>query len=403
MQVSIVDFDELPVHDTTWSLNAGPDRRAYVAACCEHLGGVAAVIVRYSPDGKREPLIDMGEASGQPADNGRATQCKIHYSLILDPDGIMYAATHLSGPPLGHVVYNPWGNWGDPHVSFAGAALVVYDTKKDEMLWSDFLYPQEGCRCLALDLQRRRLYSVTYPLDHFHMYELDERRDTDYGRIGAVNPQAVWLDPHGNAYTTDDWGQVLRFDADAQRLEALDRFLPHPPFDNGWHHMVYDVVALPGEPTKVVGVAWAAWPHLWLYDMAEGDQGQMIDLGPFHPDATGHEPNCMNRTHVGGLVFGPDGLLYYSIMSEHDPQRGIISHLRRLDLSTGEHEELGPLHDPVRDEYAPYVSRAVWLSPRDLILGLVMRVPTGIAHVRFEEGELADRADPDFPELRLWG
>lgn len=402
MNIRIVDFRELPVHDTTWALNAGPDRRAYAAACCEHLGGVAAVIVRYAANGKREALVDMGEVSGQPADNGRATQCKIHYSLIIAPDGVLYAATHLSGPPLGHVVYNPWGNWNDPRVSFAGAALLVYDTRTDSVLWTDQLYPQEGCRCLALDVSRRRLYSCTYPLNHFHYYDLQSRRDADYGRIGAVNPQAVWLDPIGNAYTTDDNGRILRFDADARRLQILDPAIPHPPFETGWHHMVYDVVACP-DPYKVVGVAWTAWPHLWLYDMQDGDQGRMTDLGPLHPGLTGHEPNSINQSHVGGLAFGPDGLLYYSIMSERRPDHGLVSHLKRVDLASGVHEDLGPLCDSQLGQCVHYVSRAVWLSRRDLILALIGRTPTGIAHVRFDDGELSDTAPEDFPSLRLWG
>ena len=49
-------------------------------------GGVTAVIVRYA-DGRYDYLVDMGEATGQPGDNGRATQCKIHYSMIVDESG----------------------------------------------------------------------------------------------------------------------------------------------------------------------------------------------------------------------------------------------------------------------------------------------------------------------------
>ncbi|MBI2299992.1 MAG: hypothetical protein HYU66_13805 [Armatimonadetes bacterium] len=402
MRVQIVDFTELPVHDTTWAINAGPDGCAYVGACCEHLGGVAAVVVRYRPDGTREPLIDMGEATGQPADNGRATQCKVHDALICDADGVMYAGTHLSGPPLGHVVYNPWGNWGDPHVSFAGATLAVWDCRRDEMVRTELLYPQEGCRCLALDAHRRRLYSCTYPLNHFHVWDLDAREDTDYGRIGAINPQTIWVDPAGNGYTCDDHGRVLRFDADRNRLEELDRFVPHPPFQNGWHNITYDVVACP-DPTKVVGVAWNAHPHLWLFDMSDGEQGRMTDLGPVHQGLTGHEPSEVNGSHVGGLTFGPDDRLY--CCAQHPPEegRGIVTQLHQLDLDTGEWADLGPLYDPGLDQYVWYISRAVWISRRDLIGAVVGRTPTGIAHIRFDDGELADRGDPNYPRLRMWG
>lgn len=402
MQVRIVDFPELPVHDTTWSLNAGPDGCAYVGVCCEHLGGVAAVVVRYRTDGAREALLDMGEASGQPADNGRATQCKVHDSLIVDGEGVMYAATHLSGPPRGHLVYNPWGNWGDPHVSFAGATLACYDTTQDRLIGTELLYPQEGCRCLALDSHRRRLYSCSYPLNHFHVWDLDSRQDTDYGRIGAVNPIVTWVDPDGNGYTCDDRGRVLRFDAEARRLEELDRFVPHPPFQQGWHNVSYDVVACQN-PRQVVGVSWNAFPHLWLYDMGEGYQGRMTDLGPVHEGLTGHEPNEINRSHVAGLTFGPEGKLYLCPMVQEGPPGRGASHLFRWDLQTGEHEDLGPLYDPELDQSVWYVSRAVWLSRQDMIGAVVGRSPTGIVHVHFDEGELSVRDDPQYPRLRLWG
>lgn len=402
MQVKIVDFTELPVHDTTWAMNAGPDGCAYVGACCEHRGGVAAVVVRYKPDGTREALIDMGEATGQPADNGRATQCKVHDALIVDDDGIMYAATHLSGPPIGQMVYNPWGNWGDPHVSFAGATLAVYDIYKDEMVRTELLYPQEGCRCLALDKKRKKLYSCTYPLNHFHVWDIEKRTDTDYGRIGSVNPIVTWVDPDGNGYTCDDIGRVIRFDAEKQKLEELDQFVPHPAFQNGNHNVSYDIVACK-DPSKVIGVVWNAFPHLWMYDMAYGSQGKMIDLGPVHQNVTGHEPNEINTSHVAGLAFGPDGLLYICGMTEIYPDGRSITHLHRMDIETGKMEDLGPLYDPDLDQSVWYVSRAMWISPNDLIGAVVGRTPTGVVHIHFDEGEIKNNNDPSFKKMRLWG
>lgn len=402
MQVKIVDFTELPVHDTTWAINAGPDGCAYVGACCEHLGGVAAVVVRYRADGTREALIDMGEATGQPADNGRATQCKVHDALIVDDDGVMYAGTHLSGPPLGQMIYNPWGNWGDPHVSFAGATLAVYDVHKDEMIRTELLYPQEGCRCLALDKRRKRLYSCTYPLNHFHVWDIEAAKDTDYGRIGAVNPQTIWVDPDGNAYTCNDFGRVVRFNAEAQKLEELDTFTPHPPYQKGWHNISYDAVACP-DPTKVVGVCWNSFPRLWMYDMSDGYHGKMTDLGPVHQNLTGYEPHEINNTHVGGLSFGPDGKLYVCAMTEWSKTEGTITHLHRIDIQTGEREDLGRLYDPEMNQNVWYVSRAMWISRRDLIGAVVGRTPTGIVHIHFDENELADLGDPAYPRMRLWG
>jgi len=399
MKVKIVDFTELPVHDTTWALNGGIDGHAYVGACCEHLGGVAAVVMRYKKDGTREALIDMGDATGQPADNGRATQCKVHDALFVDKDGLMYAATHLSGPPINHLIYNPWGNWKDPHVSFAGATLAIYDTIKDELVSTDFLYPEEGCRALAIDPIRKKLYSCTYPLNHFHVWDIEKREDTDYGRVGAVNPICIWTDSKGNGYHCDDWGRVIKFDAETEKLEFLDLYTSYPKSQKGWHNVSYDVVCT-NDPDVVVGVSWNSHPNLWKYDMKNGI---IEDLGPIHKNLTGHEHSEINQTHVAGLAFGPDGKLYMSGMVEHHGTDSAISHLLRYDMDTKEWEDLGALYDPLLGENVWYVSRAVWISRRDLIGAVVGRVPTGVVHITFDDDEINDLGEPNFPPLRIWG
>jgi len=66
-------------------------------------------------------------------------------------------------------------------------------------------------------------------------------------------------------------------------------------------------------------------------------------------------------------------------------------------------EDLGPIIDPEAGVHIWYISRAVWISKRDLILAVVGRTPTGIVHVRFGEGELDDAGDSGFPRLRYWG
>ena len=101
----MIVFERLPLSDTCWSLSTGPDDRIYAAACTEHIGGVAAYLMRYTPaaelgKGRLEYLFDVGDAVGEPANNGRATQCKIHYCLLPDPStGILYGACLLYTSP----------------------------------------------------------------------------------------------------------------------------------------------------------------------------------------------------------------------------------------------------------------------------------------------------------------
>ena len=54
-------------------------------------------------------LFSLDEMVNDPGDSGRATQCKIHYSFAPSmSDGILYMATHLSGPPIDQPAYSPW-------------------------------------------------------------------------------------------------------------------------------------------------------------------------------------------------------------------------------------------------------------------------------------------------------
>ena len=182
-------FTSHPNSDSCWSLSAGPDGRIYAAACSEHLPGERVILVRYDDErDSLEYLLEMDKAVDDPRESGRATQCKIHYSFAPSPsEGILYMATHLSGPPIDQPIYSPWLSWHDSGRCFRGSALLAFDTKKDEVLWWDTLFPKEGCRCLYLDEEQGLLYALSYPRDHLFVYDLEKRRARDLGRIGSVN------------------------------------------------------------------------------------------------------------------------------------------------------------------------------------------------------------------------
>ena len=152
-------FTGHPDADTCWSVSVGPDGRIYAAACAESVPGGVVKLVRYNEhtDGL-DYLFSLGEMVNDPGDSGRATQCKIHYSFAPSmADGILYMATHLSGPPIDQPAYSPWLSWHDPKRCFRGSALVAFDTRQDQVLWWDTMLPKEGCRCLLHDEERHLL------------------------------------------------------------------------------------------------------------------------------------------------------------------------------------------------------------------------------------------------------
>ncbi|HUU21933.1 MAG TPA: hypothetical protein VM389_05295, partial [Phycisphaerae bacterium] len=369
-------------------------------------GGV--YIVRYNDEtDSLDTIVDVPEAVGEPTDNGRATQCKIHYSFAASPnDATLYAATHLSAPGLGRRRYSAWGDWKDEKSAFPYSMLLAYDTARDEVAWTSRFIPREGCRCLALSAERGLLYAVSYPRDHFWVYDIAKREIRDLGRMGSINSQAVFTDRRGRGYCTNGDGQFVRYSPDEDRLEEIPIFVPHDPVLNGWHCVFYDVVGSP-EGDCVYGVPWTANPHLFRYWPEEGPYGRIEDLGAVHQDRDKTMSISYFLDHCGGLVFGADGLLYFATtrwapgmeqMSSRDfddYQTEVI--VVQMDPRTLARKDFARLEKP--GAYGHYVARAARDRFGNLLFGHVNRpIPVGISRLPMDaEGDDLHRP------LRTWG
>jgi hypothetical protein len=379
-KLHLFDYDPRP--DSCWSLSAGPDGRIYASSCCELIPGGGALIVRYDEarDGL-EVVVDVAEAVGEPLDSGRATQCKVHYGFAASPaTGILYAATHLSAPGYGQLAYSPWADWKDDARAFPRSYLVAYDTTRDTVAWTSPFIPREGCRCIALDEARGRLYAISYPRDHFWIYDLETRKIRDLGRLGSINAQGIFTDTRGRVFTTNGDGRLVRYSPDTDRLEELPVYVPHAPGQSGWHAVIYDVVASP-EGDAVYGVPWNTNPRLFRYRPGDGPDGRMEDLGPVaqERDPTALVPFALD--HCGGLVFGADGMLYYAvgrwkagderrpIRCEDIETRGTIV---RCDPRTGERTDFARIAGKPGGQ-GHYVSRGARDRAGNLYFGQVMR------------------------------
>ena len=402
-------FTGHPKSDSCWSLSVGPDGRIYAAACCEHTPGGVVKPVRYNERTDAiDYLFDMDEMVGDPHDSGRATQCKIHYSFVPSTsDGVLYMATHLSGPPIDRPAYSPWFSWHDPERCFRGSALLAFDTRTDQVLWWDTLIPKEGCRCLLHDQQRGLLYALSYPRDHLFVYDIQARHLRDLGRIGSVNAQALFLDARHRVWTTSDYGHLMRYDPQTDRLETSPYVLPHNrEYQTGWHSVFYDAVAGP-DGQCVYAVTWIANPHLMRIWPQDGPWGRVEDLGPVTQPRDTTIPVSTGRDHCGGLTFGGDGQLYYVASRWRDPvhaplddshaeQEGVVW---RLDTETLERDEVAVLARP--DGFAQYVSRGAVDHNGDLFFGHCCGPkPVGIFKVAMPAER--KKKDAHLP-IRMWG
>ena len=148
-------------------------------------------------------------------------------------------ATHLSGPPI-DLPATPWYSWHDPKRCSA-ARRCWHSTPKDQVLWWDTMIPKEGCRCLLHDEERQLLYAMSYPRDHFIIYDLKTRQRRDMGRIGSINAQTLFLDRKHRVWTTNDYGHLVRYTPETDRLEVSPIRCRTPTIQTGWHSVFYDV------------------------------------------------------------------------------------------------------------------------------------------------------------------
>ena len=414
-QTKYYSFTGRPESDSCWSLSTGPDGRVYIGVCNECTPGGVVTLGRYNRQTDAvDYLFDLDEKVNDPRDSGRATQCKIHYSFASSSkEGILYMATHLSGPPIDLPAYSPWNFWHNPERCFRGAALLAFDTRTDQVLWSDTLIPKEGCRCLLLDDQRRRLYALGYPRDHLTEYDLETRRRRDLGRIGSVNAQCLFLDRKHRVWTTDDYGHLMRYDPERGRLERSPYVLPHnPPVQTGWHSVLYDAVGSP-EGDCVYATTWNGGAVLLRIWPEDGEWGRVESLGNVTPPHDLTVPENYFMDHCGGLVFGPDGMLYYvasrweGVMPLHDRSRTLAQSggkreidgvLWRMDPRTLKREQVALLERP--DACSQYVTRGAVDSHGDLFFGHVGPRPVGMFRVQLPEQH--QRPNPHLP-LRTWG
>jgi len=334
-----------------WSMARGADGHVYLGLCLEGSGGGVAQLYRYNVTARKlEHLLDMGEVTGEPADNGHAAQGKIHFSLCPVSDGTIYGATHCTTPPKGHKYWNPYGMWDDPFHSFRGAHIFHYDPRTGKAVDFGIIYPNEGLPYLLLDETRGRLYGITYPKAHFFRLNLACRDLVDYGRVSSWYPIAASFDTRGNLFLGDTNSRLLKYDVAQDRLVFFDS----APYSHPWNSsMRYSWLCNldRADDGRIYGTHYMN-DHVYRFD-PEQETPVFEDLGPGLPDSPARQ--------VRALVPDGHGHLYYVVMGN-----GNI--LVRYTIKTGEREVLGRLQVGGADFWS-------WLSVLDRDGNLYMMGP----------------------------
>jgi len=397
MNLKPIVFDQLPIHDTCWSLITGVDGKIYIGVCGEMTGGLSAYLVSYDPEKeKTEYLLEAAKVLGVPEDSEEAAQAKIHYCLLTDKEGMLYGATHCTGAPRGDFIWRPWNCWSHPVKHFRGSGIFGYDPKKKEVLFTDFLLPHEGSRCMAISSKRKKIYGISYPRDHFFIYDLAKHETRDLGRIGSVNPQCIFLDNNEDAYTTGDYGNLIKCDGDKEELVDTGIQIPHADFRNGFHNVLYDVTPSP-DGESVYGVTWTFGERLFCYNFKKN---KIHDLGKAYGAEREDWFHIIN-SHTGGLVFGDDGYLYFS--SNLSCNGKSSPHLIRLNTGSLKRENLGQI--TYQGKPADHISRGTRDFYGNLYFAEVGNAPTKMFKMQSKnkkanrKSRIANRGK----QIRYWG
>lgn len=331
-QWELVPFAKHPTHDSIWSMVRGADGHIYIGLCEEFTGGGVAQLYRYNVERRKlEHLADLARVCGEPADNGHAPQGKIHFSLCAASDGSIYGATHCTTPPMGHRVWNAYGTWGDPLLSFTGGHLFRFDPATGKTVDFGIIFPHEGIPFMVLDETRDRLYGITFPKAHFFRVNTAGRDLVDYGRISSWYPIGLSFDSDMNVFFSDTNSQLIKYDV--RRDKVL--FLRRTPYAEPWNRSKrFSWVSNMNQAEDgMIYCTPYCNDHLSRFDPRR-ESPEFEDLGPGVPE----RPSCLLRC----LVPDGRGRVYYSAGARVglDDRPNLFA---RYEIATGRKEVLGEM------------------------------------------------------------
>jgi len=237
---------------------------------------------------------------------------KVHRSLVLDDDGMIYGATACLHPL-------------QSRLKAKGGKVFRLDpkTKKFEILGIPVKY--DYIQCIAMDHKRKIIYGFTWPVPKFFRLDVLSRESIDFDYVGG-QPHIPAVDDEGTLWGAVGWSgdQIFSY---------------HPDRGATWHKQTIGQL-VPGA-NGIDGMITGDDGFIYIGTIG----GSLLRLDP--RDATlkylGH-PCPGNR--LAGLAIGKDGLIYGSGGSDFK------TYVFAYDREAERFYDLGPLYDPEINESA---------------------------------------------------
>jgi hypothetical protein len=317
-------------------------------------------------------IADLNTATGQ-GDERAVAQGKSHVNFI-ESDGKLYFATHLgyynrnngvertAAPPNGYLPY-------------PGGHFLSYDLHTGRFESLAIAPHGEGIISFNMDVERGRLYGITWPTGHFLSFDLSTRQLKDFGGFFAGGESGevgstyraicrrIVIDPRdGSAYFTTGEGSIHRYRYDTNQTETV----PGVSLRNG-HFGEFD----PSRPGMAYNWRAAVWnPNDNSIYAVNGASGCLFRFDPAarsievlerlksEPSKRLGMPDKSDYGYLGLALDTHNNLLYYltgsPLSSESNKEEG--SHLITYDISHKTYHDHGQIMldtgDPAGNEQA---------------------------------------------------
>ncbi len=251
---------------------------------------------------------------------------KVHRSLCLDDDGIIYGATA--------------GLHGVPEYNQApGGKIFRYDPQKDKLEILSIPLPHLYIQTITMDKKRKIIYGCTYPTGHLFRYEIKTDKARDLGLLITAPHRPVvdregnlWASYHRNYPPSNPGLELLKYNPDEDKV-----------YYGPWPKSCQMVKNKKGIDDMVLG------PDEMIYIGTV--TGELIRLNPQIPEME-YLGKPFHSTRMD-VKFGPDSLLYiasgYGDIQEGGyggKDTGIFTY----NIDTGKFDFYGYIYDQKRKE-----------------------------------------------------
>lgn len=337
------------------AVTAASDGKIYYVLCAHQVQLGAQMFVYDPATGRSRHLADLTEASGEKALKA-IPQGKSHVPFY-ESEGKLYFATHLG-------YYNTEGGKemvGMPPPGFKpypGGHFMSYELATGRLERIADAPTGEGIITLSMDLRRRRLFALTWPLGRFLVFDLEKRELQDLGLTAGkgekgegsefrVVCRSIAVDPdQGKAFFTSSAGEVFVWDGTQSgallgkltgwpmKRDIFGSWNPDQPGTMGynWRQMVWY------EPEKVFYGVHGNTGYLFRFD-PRSEEIKVVDRIASEKSRTGGVYDSFSYGYLG-LTLGPDGqTLYYLTGTPAGEEIRFISY----HLPTGRYRDHGAL------------------------------------------------------------